>query len=387
LNVLVAIYADLELYPPSLNAVRELAARVENVYVVLRSLGHACVDLPENVTVTCAIRREGEAALRAMTTLEKVRDFIRFVRCMRAVQSKTHPRLILAYDPLPLMAVRLAGVRKWPCFLWYHNHDKEAHNPNRFFSIGWWAYATEASAFRRIDFFTVPARERLPLFNTRRLRKVPVVLPNYPSRRQVGSTHFAYADDVLRLGYQGSLGRHHGFQEIIPWLGRRVCGKSLHLTLVGKIDDTFRSELFDLANSHGVADWFSIRDFVPFTDLPRVLQAFDVGLAIHKPIGVTYSTGGTASNKIYEYAAAGLPVVLYDSAHYREHLGARPWVAFCNLTWETFSAALESLMDGLDERSRVAMGDIKGSLNYETVFGEAWDQLAPMLEKARAQAS
>jgi len=380
-NVLVAIYADLELYPPSLNAVRELAARVDHVYVVLRSLGHDGVDLPANVTVTCAIRTESEAAMRAMTRLEKVQDFIRFVRCLRAVQSRACPCLVLAYDPLPLLAVRLAGVGRWSCLLWYHNHDKEARNPNRFLSLGWWAFATEASAFRRIDFFTVPARERLPLFNTQRLRTAPVLLPNYPSMQQVGTIHPASIDDVVRLVYQGSLGRHHGFQEIIPWLGHRVCGKKLHLTLVGKIAPAFQMELLALAQSSGVTEYFEIKNFVPHAELPGVLSQFHIGLAIHKPVGVTYSTGGTASNKIYEYAAVGLPVVLFDSAHYRDHLGTRYWVAFCTLTWEMFSAALETLLVDLEGRSRAAMADIEESLNFESVFLDAWKKVGSLLEK------
>jgi len=386
-NVLVALYADLELYPPSLNAVRELAARVDHVHVVQRDLGHTCFRFPANVTVTSAVRRDGEAALSKMNVREKLRDFVRYVRCLRKVRSAESPLLILAYDPLPLLAVRLSGARSRSCLLWYHSHDKEARNPNRVFSLGWWAYATEASAFRRIDFFSVPARERLPLFPIARLGVPPVLLPNYPSRRWVGRGPSAHPGEVLRLVYQGSLGRHHGFQEMIPWLGRRVCGKSLHLTLVGKMDATFRSELISLANAHGVADWFELQDFVPFTELPLVLATFDIGLAIHKPVGVTYSTGGTASNKIYEYAAAGLPVVLYDSAHYREHLGDRPWVAFCTLTWEMFSGAIESLLDGLDERSCAAMADIRDSLNYETVFRDTWDRLLPMLATGEQHAS
>ena len=156
-----------------------------------------------------------------------------------------------------------------------------------------------------------------------------------------------------------------------------MSGKHFHLTLVGKIDAAFRDELLDLVESQGVANRFAIIDFVPFTELPRVLEAFDIGLAIHKPVGVTYSTGGTASNKIYEYAAAGLPVVLYDSAHYREHLGGRTWVTFSILTWESFSNAIKTLMDSLDERSNAAMADIRKELNYESVFQSAWNKISP----------
>ena len=199
MNVLVAIYADLELYPPSLNAVKELAARVEHVHVVQRGLGHACAKLPENVTVTSAISTEGEQEIRAMSVRQKLQSFIRYVRCLRQVRSIENPGLILAYDPLPLMAVRLSGKRQPSCLLWYHNHDKEDKNVNRPYSLGWWAYKTESSAFRHINFFSLPARERLPLFATERLKTAPILLPNYPARQRVGRVNTVRPNDVIRL--------------------------------------------------------------------------------------------------------------------------------------------------------------------------------------------
>ena len=383
MNVLVALYADLELYPPSLNAVNELAARVQQVHVVVRSLGHRCAQLPDNVSITTAVTRNGEEELRTLSGWEKAADFARYVRCLRRVWSESSPCMIVAFDPVPLMAVRLSRKLKSACLLWYHNHDKELRNSNRPFSVGWWAYETERRAFRRIDFFSVPARERLALFPVDKLRNPPAVLPNYPSWRRIGQQSPRRTENEIRLVYQGSLGRHHGFDEIVPWLGREVCGKRLSLTLIGKIDDDYRTELMMLAEHCGVAGWVTIKSFVHFTELPRVLSQFDIGLAIHKPVGVTYSTGGTASNKIYEYAAAGLPVVLYDSPHYREHLGEHEWAAFSSLTWADFSRAVERLMENLEWRSSGAMNDIRESLNYENCFEAAWSRLLHLLRRSR----
>jgi glycosyltransferase involved in cell wall biosynthesis len=284
------------------------------------------------------------------------------------------------------MAVRLSRKLKTTGVLWYHNHDKELRNSNRPFSVGWWAYETERRAFRRIDFFSVPARERLALFPVDKLRNPPAVLPNYPSWRRIGRQSPRKSEEEIRLVYQGSLGRHHGFDEIVQWLGREICGKRLSLTLIGKIDDGYRSELVKLAEHCGVTEWFEIRSFVPFTDLPGVLAGFDIGLAIHEPVGVTYSTGGTASNKIYEYAAAGLPVMLYDSPHYREYLGQYEWTAFSSLTWVEFARGVEQLMENLEQRSSRAMDDIRTSLNYEAGFEVVWSRLALLLETSLVNA-
>jgi len=50
----------------------------------------------------------------------------------------------------------------------------------------------------------------------------------------------------------------------------------------------------------------SVRPAVPHDDVPRVLAAFDVGLI---PFRLTTLTAGVNPNKLYEYLAAGLPVV------------------------------------------------------------------------------
>jgi glycosyltransferase involved in cell wall biosynthesis len=277
------------------------------------------------------------------------------------------------------MAVRLAGIGKGRSFLWYHNHDYEAKNPNRFPSIGWWAYQSQASSFKKIDFFTLPARERLDLFPVERFATPNCVIPNFPAVNRVRTKPCNSVGSEIALVYQGSLGRHHGFSEIIPWLNREISGKRLKLTLLGKIDRSYKRELKELSEFHGVQDRLHFVDFIAFSGLSEFLGRFDIGLSIHKPVGMTYSTGGTASNKIYEYAAAGLPVILYDSSHYREHLGRYRWTAFCDLNWDSFAKATETLLQDYERRANAAVADILNGLNYEAVFDRTWHQAEKLL--------
>jgi glycosyltransferase involved in cell wall biosynthesis len=150
---------------------------------------------------------------------------------------------------------------------------------------------------------------------------------------------------------------------------------------LGKIDPEFRAELLEKAAIFGVEDRLEISDFIPLTMLPARLAGFTIGLALHIPVGVTYSTGGTASNKIYEYAACGLPVLLYDTPHYREHLGWRSWVGFCRLDWESFSSAVSCILSKRGAAKVAARYDFETELNYEHVFAETWQTILPRISR------
>jgi glycosyltransferase involved in cell wall biosynthesis len=235
-----------------------------------------------------------------------------------------------------------------------------------------------------VDVFSLPAMERLEYFPLDTLKSQPVFIPNYPSRGHYTNIERKENYGDIRLVYQGSLGRNHGFEQLIEWLDRKIDDKRWSLTLLGKISGDYKQELLDKAIDYGVGNRFHIREFVPFTDLPAELSKYTIGLALHLPVGVTYTTGGTASNKIYEYAACGLPVVLYDTPHYRNHLGRRFWVDFCQLSWPGFSGAVSRLLAKGDDATNAARMDFELELNYESVFPKAWSiVLNTMSEKLK----
>ncbi len=383
MKVLVTIYADLEAYPPSLNAVLSLAERCAEVVVMQRSIGRGCWVFPRNVFVRTVVDRSVPGELDGLCGLRKLCDFGRFVWSIIRVLKRERPDLIIAYDPIPLLACRLAlkvtGMRK---VLWYHNHDTEVVLGSRRGSVGWWAGVTEKRSLSGVDIFSLPARERENYFPLQTLGSPPLLLPNYPSIRQYKVPVLPNRwGGVIRLVYQGSLGRNHGFQELVKWLGRLIHGRRWSLTLLGKIEPGFRDELLECVDKLGVGEDFEILDYMPFTMLPAKLAEFTIGLALHLPIGVTYSTGGTASNKIYEYAASGLPVLLYDSAHYREHLAHRSWVDFCSLDWPSFSGAVSRLVSKGSAASIAARKDFESDLNYERVFSEAWETIMHKIKR------
>ena len=187
--------------------------------------------------------------------------------------------------------------------------------------------------FAKLDFFSYPATERKQYYPIQRVKRACFVIPNFPAL----SFYRPYAwpkkiGAEIKLIYQGALGRGHGFENLIRFLRFDVRGKPLHLILKGWIVGDYKRELLQLATESGVSSKVSFADFGSYRSVPELASTCTVGLAIFTGTDVMNQTLGTASNKVYEYAAVGLPVILFDTAHFREHLGSGQWAFFTDLT-------------------------------------------------------
>ncbi len=75
-----------------------------------------------------------------------------------------------------------------------------------------------------------------------------------------------------------------------------------------------------------------MRSAVSYHELIKITQTHHVGIATHLPICIGYKTAAKASNKIYEYAASGLPVLYYNTEHYISHLSKYKWAIATDLS-------------------------------------------------------
>jgi hypothetical protein len=93
-----------------------------------------------------------------------------------------------------------------------------------------------------------------------------------------------------------------------------------------------------------------------------------VGLAIHKPVNIAFRTAALASNKIYEYAACGLPVMYFDDEHYRNYLSRFRWAFANDLSYQRLDEQCDFIREHYAEISAAASKDFRESLNFERVF-------------------
>lgn len=123
---------------------------------------------------------------------------------------------------------------------------------------------------------------------------------------------FEIADDreVLRheLGISGFTaiyaGAHGTVNDIDGILDAAVALPDVNFLLVG--DGTEKEAAIDRAAREGLSN-VEFRDWVPKSELPRLLAACDVGL--HSILPLEVLDRGMSPNKLFDYLAAGLPVV------------------------------------------------------------------------------
>jgi glycosyltransferase involved in cell wall biosynthesis len=369
-SIVIGIYSHPEAYPPTLNAINHLASRYKKVVVVCRNTLPTHWKYPANVTLVFSTKYFFNYEIENISTFKKLFYFFQFTLLLWSNCRKTKAETLLCYDAIPLMAAYLLKKKRLlTCSLWYHNHDTINIQKCKKYSLLWFASRAEQKAFKYIQLFTLPAAERISYFSLNNFKGEPVIIPNYPSlhifKQQVTPT---IPDKEIKLVYQGSLGPYHGFEEIIPLLNKKVNGKSLSLTLIGKMRPGFKEKLEQMAIYHNSLERLFFVPLQPYVNLPAITSQYHIGLATHRPYNVTYSTGGTASNKIFEYAACGLPVILYDHDNYRKYLKKYNWTFFTNLETKSIVDNIKEIDNNFSFLSESARSSFLKELNFEIGF-------------------
>jgi hypothetical protein len=364
---LVCIYNSPDLFPPTLNAISSLCDRFDEVYVLYR--GGKEVSLNDNKRARYLSVGEETSG---MSIWEKISLFFKYRAAIRKIINSKRVDLVLVFDEISLLAV-------WPSSdkngkIWYHSHDVPEPGNFRKLSVGWLASKLQSVMFRDVDIFSIPTLERAKFYKTDSFKGRQIEIPNYPSLRffQEG---MRYSDlkDELRLLYQGTISEGHGFEELLEVLGESISGKRLTMTLIGSCDPAYKRKLLELAICLNVIENFSILDRIPYAQLISFTREFHIGLGIYVSKNIMNATIATASNKIYEYIASGLPVLLLDNDYFRTHFGQYDWALFTDLSKSNLNKVMEDLIGVYSSVADAARSDFERSLNFERGFNRALD--------------
>jgi glycosyltransferase involved in cell wall biosynthesis len=158
-------------------------------------------------------------------------------------------------------------------------------------------------------------------------------------------------DTVRRVIYVGSMSRERGIFEIVRALPRSSASVPVELVLLGDLG-TLREELAELPQ------WAQVRapGYVSRGVVERELLASDVGVLLLHPTP-KYSEGAVPI-KLFEYMAAGLPIVSSDLSTTRSVIGeADCGVLVDPLDVSSIRSAIEALLgDPLQSREMGARG-------------------------------
>ncbi|MFY8166654.1 MAG: glycosyltransferase [Sediminibacterium sp.] len=372
-NIVIGVFSHPEFYPPTLNAIQELSKIFDNVYVLSRNVLVSEWDYPSNVQLVasgkyCTIRESEQK-----NVVQKFFSFFYFTFHLFKLIRKIKPAYIQVCDAIPLFSLFLLkkGISK-KIKIWYHNHDVCEIKLCRKFSIGWFAAVCESKMFPKIDVFTLPAEDRKQYFPLNQLKGTYYFLPNYPSSYFYSKFHSAkkLPNNEIKLVYQGSIGPGHGLEEIIEILHEKIENFSLSLHLKGFISDEYKSQLQQLSIKCLANNKLTFYGITAYQDVPLLAVSCDIGIGIHTSNDIMNSTLGTSSNKIYEYAALGLPVLLFDNKHFKENLSKFQWAFFTNLEAGNLKNTISTILQNQEHYSQCAIDSFQAELNYENHFSK-----------------
>jgi glycosyltransferase involved in cell wall biosynthesis len=372
-------YNNPDEYPPIINGVRLLAQAGWHVNLLCRDNGKQWkVEYPKEVRVERIRANEKSSWLEYLGFLRQV-----------LLRNHKRSRLFVGHDMHGLLPARLLASRfRRP--LVYHCHDFADRNHSA--PLGSRVVrAFEQRFARTANLLIVPDKERASVMEAAlRMKHPALIVANAPLLRPANQNELlrqTLAAKGLKseriLLRQGRIGVGHAIDATvrsIPFWAK----PEWSFVVMGFGEGDYLDHLTSVAKRQGVGEQFVILPAVGYDHVAAYTAGADAGHALYEPIHVNNVHITTASNKIMEYMAAGLPLLVSDTPA----LGELVEKFSCGVTAnerssESIAAAVNTLL-GCPVRA-AQMGKA-GRRVFEEVF--CYDrQFAPVLEWLAIQSS
>lgn len=367
-RIVVGIYIDPDFFPPTINAILNFAEVCEEVIVVSRNNCLGDFPYPGNVVLKKVGQYSTVREMEKQPVILKAVEFLKFTyRLFRSYRSNKCELLVL-YDHIALFSFFLTKSISGKSKVWYHNHDMPIKEMIKKRTIGGLAAAYEEKGMRNIDFFSLPSQERLPFYSHINAGIPVFIIPNYPSLKVYGNVQIGPDKKGFKIIYQGFIGSGHALEEVIQCLETYRPNNNIQLILKGSVNAEYKKELNELAHRLGVADQLHWHLIGPYKELPSLTASCNAGIGINQNTDIISRNQGTASNKIYEYAACGLPVIVFDNEQFRKYLDKFPWVFFTDGSVDSFRKHINNIHQNGCDLGKLARESFEQELNFEKVF-------------------
>ncbi|MCB9246138.1 MAG: glycosyltransferase [Flavobacteriales bacterium] len=373
LRFLICIYANPLHYPSTYNTIKALKKRghVQTLCITHDLTLKSNPIFEDDYSKLIQVRSQTG---RNLSLIRRIQKIYQYTKSLRNSVVKFQPDYVIIHDSLPLLSlyILLQTRRIQKNFkIWYHNHDVPEKNRPKFDLIKA-SILAERSLFPKIDIFTLPSEERKQYFDLSNFVGKYFTIPNYPSvnycdepKTQLSSQH------TINLVYQGRIGPGHGLDLCAEICNAPVQDLTVNLHIIGQGDLFFLKEKIEKTIKD--QNRFFYHGFIEHGNLKAYTTLGDIGIAILDPeYGTNFLTAATASNKIYEYAACGLPVIYMRSPGMLQHLKDLPWAIPADMNIESIKSAITYIHRNYERLSDLAIKSIRTDLNFEKRFEMAF---------------
>lgn len=296
------------------------------------------------------------------------------------------PDLVYAHDAEAFVAA--TTVRRWFSFpLVYENHDQVEPESCSRFSL---RRQVELKALQRgptASLVVYPEKGRADYYLERSgdTRK-PLVWPYYTSLKLVSLP--SDLNSLIEARYERRELLYTGVihDEIAGWEAAqalKLLGDGYRLTMYGAISTDDAPHLRALADSLALGDRLFHGGWLNQDEMVSRTMYGSLGLVLFKPDSLNYRTMGTSTNKLYEYAARGIPVIVPDVKSFRDALSNEPWVAYVDIKDpESIARGVRWFLEDIDRyrsASKAARVAFEERFNFEAVFPALLERLLPLV--------
>lgn len=297
--------------------------------------------------------------------------FHTFCLLATATLFKGRPKLVVAH-----------GLHEQALALIYHLlfkvpftvHVHEPFEKNQLSRLNRLLFLLEPAALRLAKLTVFPEESRRAILHTKYALKNPATIAfNCPRKRPDTAprdfrSELGLSRDEFLLGYLGGIGELNALDLVIQTLPRLA---KVHFLVAGWGDSAYLESLRKIARAHRVGNRVHFYDPLD-EDKWEWLSGLDAAYCVYRPLSVRAKYQATASNKLFEAMACGVPVVVGPGADFKKILSEGSFgVQLESLSPSALAAALSDLVENSSLRAQ--MGNAGRSLHenrfhYEKAF-------------------
>ena len=380
----VILYTNPDYYPVTAHAV-ELLSKKFDVTLIGRNQEPTFWSYPDNVSVLRLGEYSSVKEKEKQSRKTKLVEYYRFIRdSARHLQDVS---LIYAYDSFGYVAAYLCqGLLHKRIKIVYQNHELSENLPS-LLSLSGFVERLERRWINKAEIVILPDEDRASYFTkVNALTQSPMIVPNFPPRNLVASID--NWDELIKsrweskiLFYRGTISDVSAMEEMLT---ASATVSDAAIRFVGFLNEAEDIRLQKIVMEQALAKRFQYLGKLPYQDLQVHTLKATLGFALYKGIDLNRTACVSACQKIYEYAACGLPVIVTDSSNYRNFLGEEIWVKFANPNdSQSVAAAISSILSDFSNYRAICLAareSFESRFNYEAVFEPVVSELKELIQ-------